>query len=837
MNMGNTQDDEVAHNGSCRPTGYGRDAICVTSLGGRLISGWFLALWTIALAVMLIAGNARAADYVIVVDVSGSMADAVGKKDRRVRVAVVQEALLQYLPALPNGSRVNLLAFNKGAVSDKEIRLSGPTDYAEALAWANELPSHVYPSASTYLWTTLRRALKTASRYSEEKPEQPVTVRVLTDGEDNEGATTLDKVLQEFLPVLDGEKIRSNLVLLGDMEFTTKLSLPEGAFEMTKNPSWEVIFPPIVLWAPTEPKIGEEVHLFENNTRSIYKDYEWQVDGTTVGKDKVLAWRFNDPRNYRVTLKVTGLQGTRNSATVFVRIKDRDKLVVDFGASTSQPEPRQEVRFMGRCSSQGATFAWFVNSNQVATTQDLIYRFDKEGMYDVKLVACDAAGSTGVKVQTIQAKEQALTANIKGPAEIVSGHPVQFASEIAGPCASVEWQFDDGTTSVERNPQHTFLCEDSERKDYTVTLRAVSPLGKVAEAPPHTATVWAEKKAPAPQAAFRILTQNLRAGDPIQLVDETTGPVETVQWDVDGESKGSARNPEFVVGTPGEKTIRMTVRGPGGESVVTKKIVVQNRFAQPVVWCGASKLSGKAPLTVQFTNSVTGDYKSLVWTFGDGKSSTNGNPIHTFATVTNYTVSLSVTPMDPTHPETKKQLTIKVVKPWPAWVKAAAVGVPFLLLLGGVAGAVYQRRRKALRLPVYYFAEQSPVCRTAVLTEAGQTLHLTPSASLRLRREGKSRNLIAEPLADATLLNTDGQEMTAIPVGDGVRVTVRDAAGQTRAVAISTRQKPRRPVPATNEQASIEDASVCGVHNNGGDEPGEQSEFDWEWDKTSTKVG
>ncbi len=245
---------------------------------------------------------------------------------------------------------------------------------------------------------------------------------------------------------------------------------------------------------------------------------------------------------------------------------------------------------------------------------------------------------------------------------------------------------------------------------------------------------------------------------------------------------------------------------------------------------------GTAPLTVQFTNRITGDYKSLVWLFGDGKSSTNGSPIHTFGAVTNFTVSLTVIPMDSTQPEVKKQLTIKVVKPWSAWAKAVAVGIPFLLLLSGVAAVIHQRRRKALRLPVYYFAEQAPVCKTAVLTEAGEILAIAPAAPLRIRREGQSRNLIVEPLAGAALLNADGQEMAAIPVGDGVRVTVRDASGQTRTVAISARQKPSRPTAVIGEQAPMEEAAVCGVHNNGGDEPspGEQDDFDWGWDKAST---
>ena len=103
------------------------------------------------------------------------------------------------------------------------------------------------------------------------------------------------------------------------------------------------------------------------------------MDGTAVSKEKVLTWRFKEPRSYRVTLKVTGLQGTKDSATVLVRAKDRDKLVVNFIASTVKPQPGQEMKFMGRCNSQTSSFAWCVNSNQVATTQDLDFRFDKGG--------------------------------------------------------------------------------------------------------------------------------------------------------------------------------------------------------------------------------------------------------------------------------------------------------------------------------------------------------------------------------------------------------------------------------------------------------------------------
>ncbi len=714
------------------------------------------ALYMLVAAVALSACNAQAGDFVIVVDVSGSMSDAISSQDKRVRVTVVQEALRQYLPALPSGSRIDLIAFNSGIVAEQEVILKDASALANALVWVDGLAKEASKKGQTHLWTTLRHALKTASRYSQENPEQPVTVRVLTDGGDNENVTTLDKVLQEFLPVLDGEKIRSNLVLLGDMEFTTKLSLPEGAFEMTKNPSWEVLFPPIVLFAPAEPKIGEDVRLFENNTRSIYKDYEWLVDGKSAGKEKVLSMRFKDPRNYRVTLKVTGLQGTKNSATVIVKIKD-----------------------------------------------------------------------------------EGITACIKGPAEIVSGRVVQFAGEIAGPCESVEWNFGDGTISPDRNPQHSFECKEAEFQDFAVNLRAVSPLGKAVESLPHTIRVWAEKTVPAPQAAFRILTPNPKVGEPIQTIEETTGPVETVQWDVNGEPQVSTRNPELRINTPGDKTIRMTVRGPGGESIATKKITVRPRYAQPIVSCQASTLKGTTPLTVQFKNCITGDYRSLLWTFGDGQSTTNSNPLHTFARGTNYVVSLTAFPMDRTQPDATRTVIIKAVKPWPTWAKATAAILPCLLLLGIAAGLLRQRRIKALRLPVYYWAEQSLTCQTVMLTRADEEFDLSPVVPLRIKRDGRSRNLIARPLEGAVLFASSGQEATMLSIGDGLRVTIRDASGLDHAVAISIRQKPCRPTPASDGLETLPEDDVCGLLKPSGEVPPQTAsdEFDWGLGNASPKAG
>lgn len=56
----------------------------------------------------------------------------------------------------------------------------------------------------------------------------------------------------------------------------------------------------------------------------------------------------------------------------------------------------------------------------------------------------------------------------------------------------------------------------------------------------------------------------------------------------------------------------------------------------------ASPTSGKAPLEVEFTSNTTADIKQE-WDFGDGFSTSDSNPAHTFKMPGQYTVTLTVT--------------------------------------------------------------------------------------------------------------------------------------------------------------------------------------------------
>lgn len=86
----------------------------------------------------------------------------------------------------------------------------------------------------------------------------------------------------------------------------------------------------------------------------------------------------------------------------------------------------------------------------------------------------------------------------------------------------------------------------------------------------------------------------------------------------------------------------------------------------------ATSTSGAAPLTVIFTDQSTGTVDSWNWSFGDGLSSNEQNPSHTYNDSGSYTVTLTVTGPDDSDTETKTDY-IKV--------GYTAKAMPWLMLL------------------------------------------------------------------------------------------------------------------------------------------------------------
>jgi PKD repeat protein len=63
----------------------------------------------------------------------------------------------------------------------------------------------------------------------------------------------------------------------------------------------------------------------------------------------------------------------------------------------------------------------------------------------------------------------------------------------------------------------------------------------------------------------------------------------------------------------------------------------------PVALFSANHLAGSTPLTVAFSDESSGNVSEWAWTFGDGGTSIEQNPSHTYNSIGTYTVELTVT--------------------------------------------------------------------------------------------------------------------------------------------------------------------------------------------------
>src|SRR5690606_36356253 len=146
---------------------------------------------------------------------------------------------------------------------------------------------------------------------------------------------------------------------------------------------------------------------------------------------------------------------------------------------------------------------------------------------------------------------------------------------------------------------------------------------------------------PRPIAAFSVDRASGQAPLVVRFFNQSSGNITSYSWDFGDGGSSSEANPVHTFRNPGVFTVTLTVRGPGGSSNVSRQITVQST-TPPVAGFTQDKTSGPAPLTVQFTDQSQGDITQRIWNFGDGTTSTEVNPSHTFQDVGTYHVILTV---------------------------------------------------------------------------------------------------------------------------------------------------------------------------------------------------
>lgn len=130
------------------------------------------------------------------------------------------------------------------------------------------------------------------------------------------------------------------------------------------------------------------------------------------------------------------------------------------------------------------------------------------------------------------------------------------------------------------------------------------------------------------------------------LSSVATGTINTWAWNFGGDGTSTSQNPSHCFNTAGLYSISLTVTSGAGCSNDTTITNMINVFANPVAaFSWTPRPASILEPTVYFYNQSSSDVITWDWTFGDGNTSTQINPINTYpdAEGANYIATLFVT--------------------------------------------------------------------------------------------------------------------------------------------------------------------------------------------------
>ncbi len=235
---------------------------------------------------------------------------------------------------------------------------------------------------------------------------------------------------------------------------------------------------------------------------------------------------------------------------------------------------------------------------------------------------------------------------------------VQFTANATDPNSddtlSYNWDFGDGNTSTEANPIHQYLTASTTPYNVTLTVSDGTDDGTATTTitvntttstnTPPTVTIAAD-----PTSGNAPLTTNFTA----TVTDPDDGAVFTYNWDFGDGNTSTEANPthQYLTASTTPYNVTLTVSDGTDDGTATTTITVNTTTSTntpPTVTIAADPTNGNAPLTTNFTATVTDPDDGAVftynWDFGDGNTSTEANPTHQYltASTTPYNVTLTV---------------------------------------------------------------------------------------------------------------------------------------------------------------------------------------------------
>jgi len=439
--------------------------------------------------------------------------------------------------------------------------------------------------------------------------------------------------------------------------YTVSLTVggPGGASSVTSQVNVQSPTAPVAAFTQDRTSgQGQVTVQFTDQSTGNITGHFWNFGDGTGSNERNPRHTFENVGTYNVLLTVVGAGGASTTTRqITVQNPAVPPPVASFTLNQFIGVAPLTVQFTNQSTGNISAYNWNFGDGNLSTQQNPSHTYTNPGTYFVTLIVSGPGGqNTAQAVITVNAPASQTPTATSTATVTPTATPTATSTltPTATPTGTLPPTWTPTSTST---PTNTPTATATATFTFTPTATSTgtppptwTPTNTATSTPTYTAT-------PAPDAAF---TQDISQGEApltVQFINQSTGDVQAYTWNFgDGTPLSNIPNPIHTFQNPGTYTVTLTVTGSDGvtsDSVSTLIVVTAPPTATPlppVAAFAASAVEGAAPLTVQFSNQSSGNNLSYLWVFGDGATSSDANPQHTYQLAGVYNVALTVTDAD-----------------------------------------------------------------------------------------------------------------------------------------------------------------------------------------------
>ena len=366
----------------------------------------------------------------------------------------------------------------------------------------------------------------------------------------------------------------------------------------------------------SQMEVNPGIYQFTDQSTNAPDSWIWDFgDGNTSTEQNPLH-DFGGPGNYTVCLIAGNNVG---QDTLCKQITITFLPVADF---TFMDQGNGDVQFTDQSSNAPDLWFWDFGDGNINTDQNPMHTFTASGDYNVCLIATNLAGSdTTCQTVTISLGSAPIAAfsytdDLMGT--------LDFMDMTTNGPTSWSWDFGDGNTSADQNPSHTYTSPSN----YTVCLVVGNSIGMDTSCQNIAVNFL-------PIASFSFTDDMMGT---LNFLDMSqNGPVAWL-WDFGDGNTSTDQNPTHTYAVSGDYTVCLIVSNLAGSDTTCQMVTISLGGGPIAAFSFTDDLMG----TFDFMDMTTNSPTSWSWDFGDGNTSTDQNPTHTYATGGDYQVCLIV---------------------------------------------------------------------------------------------------------------------------------------------------------------------------------------------------